>query len=216
MPVRKIPRNYLFVTGIESSKKNTTTPAFESILEKELMVLLEFDEEVAAFEEQPVRVPVVGHPRPYTPDIFVEYKSLESGKEARKPMLGEVKHTDSLAKDAEKLAPKFVAAEQYAADRGWEFKVITEKDIRIPRLYNLKFLKAYRATEVTQEECTRVVDAVVAHGGATSLQRLLAELANSDDAKLMWITIIWSMVCKKLLHLNLDKPFGSNPELWVE
>jgi TnsA endonuclease N terminal len=216
MPVRKVPKNYLSVTGIFSSKKNAATPAFESILEKELMVLLEFDEEVAGFDEQPVRVPVPGQPRPYTPDIFIEYRTPPSGSETRKPSLAEVKHTDFLEKNADEYAPKFAAAEKYASDRGWEFKVITEKDIRIPRLYNLKFLKAYRENEVTPEECAQVINAVEALGGVISLQRLLTELANTDSAKLIWISIIWTMVCKKLLHLNLDEPFSSDPELWVE
>lgn len=40
MPVRKIPKNHLVVTGSFVSRKNGQMDAFESLLEKEYMLLL--------------------------------------------------------------------------------------------------------------------------------------------------------------------------------
>lgn len=50
MPVRKIPKNHLVVTGGYSSSKNTQIDAFESLLEKDYLLLLDFDESVRSFE----------------------------------------------------------------------------------------------------------------------------------------------------------------------
>lgn len=57
MPVRKIPKNYLSVTGGFASRKNGRMLGFESPLERDYMILLEYDDLVERFEEQPVRVP---------------------------------------------------------------------------------------------------------------------------------------------------------------
>ena len=46
VPVRKIPKNHLVVTGGYSSRKNTEIDAFESTLEKDYFILLDFDETV--------------------------------------------------------------------------------------------------------------------------------------------------------------------------
>lgn len=74
MPVRKIPKNYLFVTGGYSSRKNEEMDAFESLLEKDYLLLLDFDDGVDAFEVQPVRIPVPGVPKGYVPDVLVKYR----------------------------------------------------------------------------------------------------------------------------------------------
>ena len=59
MPVRKIPKNYLSVTGAFSSRKNGKSLGYESLLERDLMILLEFDDAVERFEEQPVNGEII-------------------------------------------------------------------------------------------------------------------------------------------------------------
>jgi hypothetical protein len=134
MPVRKIPKNYLCVTGSFASRKNGQMGGFESLLEKEYMLLLDFDDSVERFEEQPVTVPVPGITKGYTPNVLVHFWSDSATGHFRPPLLTEVKHSDDLKKNAEKYARKFAAAKQYAAERGWEFRITTEKNIRTPRL----------------------------------------------------------------------------------
>ena len=101
MPVRKIPKNYLSVTGIFSSVKNGKSLGYESLLERDMMILLEFDDTVERFEEQPVKVPLVVNGKklkPYVPDILIHYCPASSGETPR-PVMGEVKHTDDLKKN---------------------------------------------------------------------------------------------------------------------
>jgi TnsA endonuclease N terminal/TnsA endonuclease C terminal len=216
MPVRKIPRSYLFVTGIYPSQKNQETLQFESPLEKDLLILLEFDEAVSSFDVQPVHVPVPGNAKPYTPDVLIRYNATVESLAGRKPVLGEVKHTDFLEKQREKNEPKFAAATIFAEERGWEFKVITEKDIRVPRLQNLKFLRAYRDIEVAIADRSRIVDAIEKLGGSANFRELLGEIADSVTAQLMFAPMIWSMVCQKLVKVDLEINFGADPELWLE
>ncbi|WP_231671514.1 hypothetical protein [Ralstonia pseudosolanacearum] len=52
MPVRRIPKNYLFVTGRHASPQADEVIEFESILEKEYMLLLDSDPQLESYEVQ--------------------------------------------------------------------------------------------------------------------------------------------------------------------
>lgn len=213
MAVRKIPKNHLFVTGGYSSRKSEEMDAFESLLEKDYLLLLDFDDTVESFDVQPVRIPVKGVARGYVPDVLVKYRSdLESG-EIRKPLLAEVKRSDFLAKHAAKYAPKFAAAVVYAENLGWEFRPIDETEIRLPRLRNIKFLREYRNVSPSETDCLRVMEAMDRRGRSSSSERILADLAQIDEARLYWLPVIWSMVFQKRVLTDLDIPFGGDVEL---
>ncbi len=57
MPVRRIPKNYLFVTGRHALPQADEVIEFESILEKEYMLLLDSDPQVESYEGQPCGLP---------------------------------------------------------------------------------------------------------------------------------------------------------------
>jgi TnsA endonuclease N terminal/TnsA endonuclease C terminal len=213
MAVRKIPKNHLFVTGGYSSSKSEEMDAFESLLEKDYLLLLDFDDAVESFEVQPVRIPVKGVVRGYVPDVLVKYRpDLESG-ELRKPLLAEVKRSDFLEKHATKYAPKFAAAVVYAENLGWEFRPVDETEIRLPRLRNIKFLREYRNVSPSEADCLHVMQAMERHGWSSASEQILADLAPTDEERLYWLPVIWSMVLQKRLLTNLDIPFGGDVEL---
>ena len=211
MPVRKIPKNHLFVTGGYSSRKNEEMDAFESLLEKDYLLLLDFDDTVERFETQPVRVPVPGVPQGYVPDVLVSYlPDLDTGA-VRRPLLVDVKHTDDLKRNADNYAAKFAAAERFAADRGWEFATVDQTQIRTPRLANLKFLREYRNITPSDDDIQRVLACV---NDETSSNALLDALAPTDDDKLYWLPVIWSMVLARHLATDLNRPFTNDVPLW--
>lgn len=208
MPVRKIPKNHLVVTGGFASEKNDRLLGFESLLEKDYMILLEYDDAVRSFEEQPVRIPVTAKGRrlsPYVPDVLVNFYPGRGGKE-RKPLLVEVKPTRYLVKHAEKYKPKFAAAKAYAADRGWQFQIVTEKEIRGPLLGNLKFLREYHRFSPSSQETGPVLEAVKAAGNCT-FSELLDRLCGDDtDHRLRVIPVIWHLVATRRLRTDLNVP----------
>ena len=207
MAVRKIPKNYLFVTGGYASRKNESMDGFESLLEKEYLLLLDFDDSVEGFDVQPVRISVPSIPRGYVPDVLVRYRPDVQTGEIRRSELTEVKTTQDLERNDEKYAPKFDAGRQYALERGWMFRIVTETDIRTPRLSNLKFLREYRNVTVGPEDMQAVTERLRRVGGNSSSLALLSDLAPTDDEKLRWIPVIWSMVLNKHLVTDLDEPF---------
>lgn len=204
MPVRKIPKNHLCVTGKFASRKNGYMGGFESLLEKEYMLLMDFDDMVEGFEEQPVNIPVPGVAKGYTPDLLVRFRPDPVTGCVRPPLLTEVKHSDDLKKYAEKYAPKFAAATLYVLERGWDFGITTEKEIRTPRLANIKFLREYRNINPAEDDCARIIALTRATDGTVSLPHLLAELARTDEDQLYWMPVVWNMVLTKRLIVDLD------------
>src|SRR5208337_3510207 len=144
VPVRKIPKNYRSLTGYFYSVKNGRGINFESSLERDFYLTLEFQDDVLSYEEQPIYIEYQQNRRKksYPPDCLVTYKD-ESGK---RPLLVEVKFTSELAgKKKEELEEKFSIIKQYAQENGMDFKVITEKEIRVGvYVENLKFLYAHK------------------------------------------------------------------------
>ena len=213
MPVRKIPKNHLVVTGSFASRKNGQMDAFESLLEKEYMLLLEFDERVLRFEPQPVTIAVPGIPKGYVPDVLVHYHPDPISGKTPKPLLTEVKHTDDLQRNAQKYAPKFAAAEEYVSERGWEFRITTQVDIRTPRLANLKFLREYRNIEPANHDSLKLIQIVRECDGISLVDDLLRRLASTDDDRLHWLPIIWHAVVTRRLLFDWDRPIDNDTEL---
>lgn len=211
MPVRKIPKNYLHVTGGFSSRKNGRMLGYESLLERDFMLLLEYDPTVERFEEQPVSMKYAGQQRgniPYTPDVLVQFIASV----ARPPELVEVKHTSDLRKNEEKYRPKFAAAREYAEAQGWVFKIVTEVDIRTPLLSNLKFLRAYRNTTSDTASINAVLLALDDAGGSASILKIQQYLREDATTHLPAMATLWHMIATGQLHADLSKPLG-NPTM---
>ncbi|MFC5429461.1 TnsA endonuclease N-terminal domain-containing protein [Paraburkholderia denitrificans] len=170
------------------------------------MMLLEFDERVARFEGQPVNIPLVGVPRGYTPDVLVHYRTDPATGEIRKPFLTDIKHSDELRRNAEKYAPKFRVAERFAAENGWEFRVTTEKEIRIPRLANLKFLREYRNIEPHEQEINHLRSTLEQCTDQLSVADLLSYVAPSATERLRWLPVIWFAVLHRIINVDMDQP----------
>lgn len=217
MPVRKIPKNYLSVTGGFSSQKNARSLGCESVLENELMIRLEFDDSVAGFEEQPVRIPysVEGKKRkPYVPDILIQYFPSPDGKQHR-PVLGEVKHTSDLEINKAKYAPKFAAAKLFAEERGWEWRIFTEKDIRTPLLDNLKFLREYHSAEPDESLIHEIMSYMQGvHGsGSVTVEALFQRLCPTDERTLLIAPALWYLLTTKRIVTNLNKLLDAKSKL---
>jgi hypothetical protein len=146
MPVRKVSNRGGNIVGRFPSLKMGRMIAFESLLERDFIYLLDYDVRVERFEEQPLTIEYrqEGELRHYTPD----FQLLES----RQSVLVECKPEHFV--DTEENRRKFVAARAWCEDRGWEFRVVTEQEVRAGcRLPNIKQLTLY--ARLTIDPATR-------------------------------------------------------------
>lgn len=176
MPTRRITASPVKVTGAAPDGQQ-----FESSLEEDFFSLLRFNRLVAKFEHQPVTLEwldATGRIRQYTPDVLVHYRQDASDAGNLIPMLCEVKPDVSggrtsprrkgppRAENEAENALKWSAAESFAAQRGWGFKVYRESEIRTPYLSNARFLLRHceRSDAIDPDLEARLLDALVGRG----------------------------------------------------
>lgn len=145
MPVRNIPRSHRSLTGRVASHTDDTSRMFESSLERDLFIILDFDGRIANFEEQPLRIPFTdkqGNRHTYVPDVLIHYHPNAVAGYQKPPLLAEVKYRQDLFRNWNELKPKFKAARAFSREQGWQcFRIFTENEIRTPYLENAKFLR---------------------------------------------------------------------------
>jgi len=127
-PTRRITKSHRSITGKKPSKKTGNSHRFESALERDYITLLEFDDQVDYYIEQPLAIHYLhdGNDRVYTRDFFVVYKSSANTK----PLLSEIKYKADLALHEADYKPKFNAAIKFSYENGYQFSIITEDSIR--------------------------------------------------------------------------------------
>lgn len=115
--------------------------------------------------------------------------------------------------NSDKYAPKFAAAKAYCEQRGWVFRIITDEEIRIPRLGNVKFVRAYTHQQHSLERRNQVLTRISSLG-RTDSTALLNSLSTDQDEQLGWMPVMWHLVANRKIGVDWDVPFGSTVTLW--
>jgi hypothetical protein len=203
MPIRNIPKNYRNVTGVAANSKSEGKAMFESTLERDWLTLLQFSAEVESFEVQPVKIKWVdaeGKNHTYTPDVLVYYHQAGA-----KPLLCEVKYRDELRENWTQFKPKFQAAYRYAKDRGWRFKLITERRVRTTLLDNAKFLLPFTRRVSSEAERIPVLLEKLALQPSTTVQSLLNSIDANPMIQAEYIPVLWYLVGTHQVGVDLTQ-----------
>jgi hypothetical protein len=218
MPIREIPKNYRNVTGVCSGlSKSVGSAQYESTLERDFIVLLDFSRDVRTYEVQPVSVDWFdenGKVHHYTPDMLVTFHPGRS--DGSKPWLCEVKYRDDLARNWKEYRPKFKAAFRYASKHGWRYRIVTEREIRTPRFENARFLTRY----------LKAVQWKPDYSLAELLQKRLEEMREATPAALVeavcfdetnrarLLPTLWYLIATLQIGVDLDRPLNMNSPIW--
>jgi hypothetical protein len=137
MPVRSIKKSGSSVVGSFPSLKLERSVRFESTLEKDYLLFLEYDSTVSFYEEQPFTIYVTlndGSPHAYTPDFKVIQNDLR--------IIVEIKPFEFLGHEHTKR--QIEAGRKWAPQNDHLFQVVTNREIRNgPMLGNLKLMYRY-------------------------------------------------------------------------
>lgn len=214
MPIRTIPKNHLAVTGRHATARVEGGSAdFESTLEKEYMLLLDFDPRVVRYEVQPIRLPL-SRGRSYVPDVLVDY-AADLFDDPITCELVEIKAQADLVKHAEDYREKFEVAAAYAAERGWRFVIRTEHNIRTPRLQNLKFLKRYRDLPPDLDREAQLLDAIGHCGSRCTVNALLEGASTDPEDRAHYAAPLWRLVAVQQLKIDLDAMIQPDSVVWL-
>jgi hypothetical protein len=218
MPVRTVPKNYRSLTGLVPNTRTQSMTAFESSLEREFLLLLDFDPDVEFYEEQPVKITYhddSGRRRTYTPDVFVRYRTDRFQAQHTQPHLCEVKYRDDLRQHWAEYRPKFRVAQRYARQQGWRFRVVTERHIRTPYLDNVKFLRSYQTRLINERYRTQFLNALSALE-ETDPASLLTATSQDRWQQAQMLPMLWQLIAIREVGTDLAQPLTMQSRIWLQ
>ena len=207
MPVRKPKKNYRSLTGMFYSLKNNKGIFFESKLERDLFLTLEFDKNVTAYEEQPLALQYTkgNHTYPYTPDCLIHFYKKDS-------CIVEVKYSDEIEANEEAFKDKFGQVANTLKQKGYNFKMFTEKDLDTIALKNMNFIYNYVAIKDQSmiDETYHKLKVI----GSTTYQTILSELSLNKEKQALYAPYVWYLVLVGKLDINIYKEIS--PQTYIE
>jgi TnsA endonuclease N terminal/TnsA endonuclease C terminal len=216
LPVRKVHHGNRNITGLVVNTEAQIGDAFESTLERDLMLICRFDIHVLKVEPQPVSIPFLdetGQTHSYTPDLLVHYRKDFNAAREMKSELIEVKYSDDLKKHAEEYAPKFAAAKAFALERGWVFKVLTELEIRTPYLENARFLFPYHKVPAVDEVRVKLLSQL-RELRKTTPDALVSSIYRDSMNQARLLPMLWQLIADYQIGTDLTLKLTMNSEIW--
>lgn len=206
MSVRKIPPNRISLTGLVGSHRQGRMIGAESSLERDLYILLDFDLNVDRYIEQPIKIEYrdfFENNRTYTPDVLIHYRKDIVPAKTMKSILCEVKYRQQLFQNWKDIKPKILAGRSYAKERGWKFKILTEKEIRTPYLENAKFLRSYRNLQTNWEQASIIQDMLM-ELRETDPETLLTAITADRWKQAEFLPMLWNLIARQRIGTDLS------------
>jgi hypothetical protein len=201
-PVRRI--------GVQSRSITGTMPdgnRYESALERDFMLLLQFDPTVDVYTPQPLTLQYQdsdGNHHRYTPDGLIEWRSDFPVYDPR-PLLVEIKYREAFQGKWRLWCHRVRAAKRYAKERGWAFEIFTERDIRTPLLDNARFLLPYLrrsdAVEVERQLLEILSDLV-----ETTPRELIEFVSKDKWHQATLLPVLWRLLGQRSIGCDLTEP----------
>ncbi|HAV1886837.1 TPA: heteromeric transposase endonuclease subunit TnsA [Enterobacter hormaechei subsp. xiangfangensis] len=213
---RKIRPTRRSVSGVYAFRGETGIE-FESTLERDFIILNEFNLNVLDIIPQPAQIPFTdanGRQYSYTPDFLVYYHlGNRSYQNYPKPCLVEVKPAKEWRENWRKWLPKWKAACRYARHNGWEFHIHDESRIRQLRLENIRWLSRYKAMFFQNEEINMVMD-IVGQAGTVTVDYLLSRcFAGLYEATGQ--SLIWHLLSTRKLDCDISQTLNRSTVIWI-
>ena len=210
-PVRKIGKSHRAVTGTLASVKNPAGLPYDSALERDYYLQLEFDPLVARILPQPLLMHYRNHKgrrTRYTPDTLVHSTG------SRPPALIEVKYALELQdqKRAAEFRTRFQAARSFAREQGWTFWVVTERTIRAPSLENAQFFQPYLRRICPPQMLEELLSEMARMGTATP-GSLFAQFPVSRRTEL--IPSLNHLIATRQIEADLSLPCTLKSPIWA-
>ncbi len=208
-PQRRIGTSRRALTG-RVALGDSQAVDFESSLERDWLEQLDFDPRVVELQVQPFSLEheVEGRKRKYTPDVLAVWQHGS----VRETIVYEVKFRDDLRNGWLDYRPRFVAATRYCRERGWRFKIMTERRIRTPMLSAVKFLRPYRRIEDHAVFRERLM-AGLRDMGPTTVAQLLEATLDSKQERLQALPSLWKLVANFNVEVDFGKPLSMRTQV---
>jgi len=127
-------------------------------------------------------------------------------------LLIEVKYRQELIDKWTELKPKFKAARAFAAASNWEFRILTEKEIRTPLLDNVKFMRPFKRHDFAPAEMMKVLNRL-AELKICKPTELLNSLTDKPIEQGYLLPVLWHLVARNEIGVDWSKPINMRSNL---
>jgi hypothetical protein len=147
----------------------------------------------------------------YTPDFLIRFRNAEE-----KPWLVEVKDTQTLRADLNRVRQKFRTAMTWAREKGWVYHFYTEKQIRTPLLANARFLLPYLRTN-RKVDCDRqdILWKTLKQLRQATVSELISVCCSHPDNQALLLPHLWEMIALRQIECDLLRPINQHTPLWL-
>lgn len=208
------------VRGLRMSRRSLTgyvalaeggMASFESSLERDWLLALDFDHRVSTIQVQPfsLRYQHQGVMRRYTPDVRADF----ADSAGTTTVVYEVKPWEELHANWTMYRPRFKAAVHHCRSQGWRFKVMTERQIRTTLLDNAKFLRRYRGLS-EQASVEQQLLYTLRALGKTNPQALLAAAYWAEESRMAALPMLWKLIATRHVAADLHAPLTMSAQIW--
>lgn len=211
-PVREIGTSRRALTGRVVLSSGIAV-GFESSLERDWLICLDFDPDVELIVEQPfsLNYDINGTTLRYTPDVLVRYRKHNDRASV---VVFEVKPYEELRAEFAKYRQRFRKMVRHCREQGWRFKIVTENEIRTPYLSNAKFLRKYRTLASQSLYMEQLLYSMKALGPTTP-QALLAMAYLHEEKRMAALPELWRMVALREINADLNVPLTMQSPIWL-
>lgn len=219
--VRKIGLKYRSLSGRFYSVKNNSEVIFESSLERDMIMMMEMDKFVHSYHEQPIKIlftDKTGKKRSYTPDFLMHYHEGLKSDHLKKPILVEVKFRDDLRQNFGDYKEKFKAAIDFCKINNYEFRIMTENEIRTQFLENAYFFHRYKKD--TQLDFghpdVELLLKIMCNLQYTTPKKLINLSAQDTIKQQELIYVLWYLVSRNIICCDWDSAITMNSDIWID
>lgn len=210
IPVRELGYRTRGVAGRIYSYKNRRQVFYESQLELSFIYHLEFSPTVKSYTEQPFKVyHNTGKKKTvYVPDFAVYHNDIYT-----KPLLVEIKYSQEIKDRQEYIRTKINVLKTFAKDNGFEFRLITERELSDTRTQNYRFLYGYRTLPENINEYIHYIDKILGYLRQklfATPQDIIDHISDDFFEKAMALTFVWHLVANGIIKTDLNQPLTNS------
>ncbi len=200
MLMRKIKKSHISVTGYFSSYKNKRQINFESKLEHDFYLLLEFDETIKGYQEQPFKVYYIyqDKKRRYTPDTLVNY--IDSTQK-----IFEVKPMFKIKNDIELQEKMELQKQKIKEEKNLELLIFTDENMDKIYMNNIKIIYNFAFIRVNKEIQDKIRNELLKLNVPIQVKKLLDRLTSTKSDRLKYIPYLWNLVFNNLGCIDFTK-----------
>lgn len=209
MAVRKIKKSYISCVGYFKSYKNNKQLAFESILERDFFTILEFDNIVVSYEEQPLKIKYMLKAKNtrYTPDVLVTYANGSK-------KIFEVKYQSDIDSDPELEHKISILKEEIARQMSIPFETFT--DIQIDKIYFKNCVFLYKNAFILENDAitTKILQTLANLSTTITVKLFLEFLSSNQTEQLKFLPYLWHEIFKNASLINIYQPITMSSLLY--